>query len=38
MKTFTEEDSIIIFNQLETLKKTCYGYARNEEKQAFVIG
>ena len=38
MKTFTEEDSIIIFNLSETCKKTCYGYARNEEKQVFVIG
>ena len=27
MKTFTEEDSIIIFNLSETCKKTCYGYA-----------
>ena len=33
MKTFTEEDSIIIFNLSETCKKTCYGYARNEEKE-----
>ncbi|MBR1537822.1 MAG: CRISPR-associated endonuclease Cas2 [Treponema sp.] len=28
MKTFTEEDSIIIFNLSETCKKTCYGYAK----------
>ena len=38
MKTFTEEESIIIFNLSETCKKTCYGYARNEEKEVFVIG
>lgn len=38
MKTFTEEDSIIIFNLSETCKKTCYGYARNEVKEVFVIG
>ena len=38
MKTFTEEDSIIIFKLSETCKKTCYGYAKNEEKDVFVIG
>ncbi|MCR4926053.1 MAG: CRISPR-associated endonuclease Cas2 [Clostridiales bacterium] len=38
MKLFTEEDSIIIFNMSETCKKTCYGYAKNEEKEVFVIG
>lgn len=38
MKAFTEEDSIIIFNLSETCKKTCYGYAKNEEKEVFVIG
>ena len=38
MKAFTEEDSIIIFNLSETCKKTCYGYAKNEEKEIFVIG
>ena len=37
MKTFTEEDSIIIFKLSETCKKTCYGYAKNEEKDVFVI-
>ena len=37
-KRFTEEDSIIIFNMSETCKKTCYGYAKNEEKEVFVIG
>lgn len=37
LKTFTEEDSIIIFNLSETCKKTCYGYARNEEKEVFII-
>ena len=38
LKLFTEEDSIIIFNMSETCKKTCYGYAKNEEKEIFVIG
>ena len=38
VKGFTEEDSIIIFNLSETCKKTCYGYAKNEEKEVFVIG
>ena len=37
MKNFTEEDSIIIFNLSETCKKTSYGYAKNEEKDFFVI-
>ena len=31
MKAFTEEDSVIIFNLSATCKKTCYGYAKNEE-------
>lgn len=37
MKTFTEEDSVIIFYLSATCKKTCYGYAKNEEKDVFVI-
>lgn len=37
-KFFTEEDSIIIFKLSETCKKTCYGYAKNEEKDFFLIG
>lgn len=37
MKTFTEEDSVIIFNLSASCKKTCYGYARNEETDVFVI-
>jgi len=37
MKTFTEEDSVIIFNMSATCTKTCYGYAKNEEKDVFVI-
>lgn len=37
-KFFTEEDSIIIFNLSVTCKKTCYGYAKNEEKDFFLIG
>lgn len=37
MKTFTEEDSVIIFNLSASCKKTCYGYAGNEETDVFVI-
>ena len=37
-KRFTEEDSIIIIKLSETCKKTCYGYAKNEEKEVFIIG
>ena len=36
-KLFTEEDSIMIFKLSETCKKTCYGYAKNEDKDFFVI-
>lgn len=38
MKLFTEEDSIIIFKLSETCKKTCYGCAKNEDKEFFLIG
>ena len=37
MKAFTEEDSVIIFNLSASCKKTCYGYARNEETDVFVV-
>ena len=37
MKTFTEEDSVIIFSLSATCSKTCYGYAKNEETDVFVI-
>lgn len=37
MKTFTEEDSVIIFNLSATCKKTCYGYAKNDDADFFVI-
>ena len=37
MKAFTEEDSVIIFNLSASCKKTCYGYAKNEEKEIFII-
>ena len=37
MKAFTEEDSVIIFNLSATCKKTCCGYAKNEETDVFVI-
>ena len=37
MKAFTEEDSVIIFNLSASCKKTCYGYAKNEEKAIFII-
>lgn len=36
-KSFTEEDSIIIFRLSETCKKTCYGYAKNEEQEFFIV-
>ena len=35
--SFTEEDSVIIFDMSATCKKTCYGYAKNEETDVFVI-
>ena len=38
MKLFTEEDSIIIFKLSETCKKNCYGYAKNEDKEFFLVG
>lgn len=37
MKLFTEEDSVIIFELSATCKKTCYGYAKNEETDVFVV-
>lgn len=37
VKSFTEEDSVIIFDMSATYKKTCYGYAKNEETDVFVI-
>ena len=37
VKTFTEEDSVIIFNLSATCTKTCYGYAKNEDTDFFVI-
>ena len=37
MKSFTEEDSVIIFNLSATCKKTCYGDAKNEETDVLVI-
>ena len=37
VKSFTEEDSVIIFDMSATCKKTCYGYAKNEETDVFMI-
>jgi CRISPR-associated protein Cas2 len=37
-KHFTEEDSIIILKLSETCQKICYGYAKNEEKEVFIVG
>lgn len=37
MGAFTEEDSVIIFNLSATCKRTCYGHAKNEETDVFVI-
>lgn len=34
---FTESDSIIIFQLSETCKKTCYGYAKNDDKDLLFI-
>lgn len=36
-KLFKEEDSIIIFSLSATCKKTCYGHARNEDKDILII-
>lgn len=36
-KAFTQENSIIIFKLSETCKKACYGYAKNEDSDVFVI-
>lgn len=36
-KTFTNDDSVIIFDLSATCKKTTYGYAKNEDKDCFVI-
>lgn len=36
-KTFTEDDSVIIFELSATCKKTTYGYAKNENTDFFVI-
>lgn len=37
MRAFTEDDSVILFELSATCKKTCYGYAKNEETDVFVI-
>lgn len=37
IKSFTESDSVIIFDLSETCKKTTYGYAKNEETDCFII-
>ncbi|MBR6200111.1 MAG: CRISPR-associated endonuclease Cas2 [Spirochaetales bacterium] len=37
MKLFTQTDSVIIFHLGENYKRTCYGYAKNEETDLFVI-
>ena len=38
IKNNYEKHSIIIIKLSETCKKTCYGYAKNEEKEVFIIG
>lgn len=37
MKAFTEDDSVIIYDMSATCKRTTYGYAKNENKDFFVI-
>lgn len=37
MRAFTEDDSVILFELSATCKKKCYGYAKNEETDVFVI-
>ena len=36
-KHFTQEDSIMIFDIKDNCKKECYGYAKNEDKDYFII-
>ena len=36
-KRFGEIDGIIIFDLSEQCKKTCYGYARNDDKELIII-
>ncbi len=36
-KSFDETDSIIIFDLSEQCKKTCYGYAVNDDKDLIII-
>ena len=37
MKLFTENDSVIIFELSETCKKTCYGYAKNQDTDLLIV-
>lgn len=37
MKTFSQEDSVYIFNLSASCKVTRYGYAKNEEKDLKII-
>ena len=36
-KCFEETDSIIIFDLSEQCKKTCYGYAANDDKEIIIL-
>lgn len=36
-KSFSETDSIIIFDLSEQCKKTCYGYAANDDKDLIIL-
>jgi CRISPR-associated protein Cas2 len=36
-KHFTQGDSIIIFHLSRTCKKTCFGYAKNDETDLIIV-
>lgn len=36
-KTFTEEDSIVIFKLSETCEKISYGYAKNNSEDFILV-
>lgn len=36
-RRFEETDSIMIFDLSERCKKTCYGYARNDDKDLIIL-
>ena len=36
-KKFSQRDSVIIFNLSRQCKMTCYGYAKNDEKEIIFV-